>query len=91
MEENKSDTKEASAGNKQTWWQPALFMFTRLSVWVAVPVVIATYVGNWIDEKNNSAPWGLISVVGVAFVVSMIGLVYEAAKEYSRIDKDAKK
>jgi uncharacterized membrane protein (DUF485 family) len=65
-------------------------MFTRLSVWVAVPVVIATYVGNWLDEKYDSAPWGLISVVGVAFVVSMIGLVYEAAKEYGKINTELK-
>ncbi|HAM88923.1 TPA: hypothetical protein DDY55_00625 [Candidatus Falkowbacteria bacterium] len=78
-----------SENEKQTsiWWQPALSLFVRLSAWVAFPVIIATFIGQWLDKKYDSAPFGLLGVVGVAFVFSMIGLVYEASKEYGKFNK----
>jgi len=74
----------------QPWWQPALIMFTRLSAWVGIPVIIATFIGNWLDDKYRIAPWGLLSTVGVAFVISMAGLVLEAGKEYKRLTGEPK-
>lgn len=80
--------------SSEAWWQPAVSLFIRLSAWVAFPVVVATYIGRWLDEKYNSAPFGLVGIVGISFVFSMIGLVYEASKEYRQIankDKEVDK
>ena len=90
MDEKRTDDHEKKSKGGEAWWQPALAMFARLSAWVAVPVIAATFIGNWLDEKYDSAPWGLIAIVGAAFVISMIGLVIEAAKEYKKINSSKK-
>lgn len=70
------------------WWQPAVALFLRFSAWIAFPVLIGAYLGKWLDTKYNSAPWGFISIVGISFVVSMIGLVINASREYAKIMRD---
>ena len=70
----------------QAWWQPALLMFARLSGWIIAPVLIATLLGRWLDRMYGTEPWMFIGVVGVAFVISIVGLVLEATKEYKKIE-----
>ncbi|MCD4761814.1 AtpZ/AtpI family protein [bacterium] len=79
--------------HKPAWWQPGLIMFVRLSVWIGVPVVGASFLGQWLDRQYNTEPWMFIGTVGVAFVISMVGLVVETTKEYKKIEKqnDTKK
>jgi len=73
---------------EEVWWQPALIMFARLSVWIVAPVVVGTYVGNALDRKFESEPIFLMGVVGFSFLVSMFGLVKETTKEYKKIEKE---
>ncbi len=72
----------------QAWWQPALMLFARLSVWIAGPVIIAVFVGKWLDQKYNSAPWLFLGCVGAAFFISMIGLIKNTIQEYKKIEKN---
>jgi F0F1-type ATP synthase assembly protein I len=76
---------------KIPWWQPGMVLFTRLSGWIGVPVIIGVFVGKWLDRKYNSEPWLFLATVGVAFVFSMIGIVRETMQEIKRIEKEAKK
>ena len=76
-------------GNKQNqavWWQPAVMMFAKLSGWIAAPIIIALYLGKWLDKKYDSAPRLLMICIAIAFFTSMIGLVKETVKEYKKID-----
>ena len=73
--------------NQTAWWQPALMMFAKLSGWIAAPIIIALYLGKWLDSRYGSAPRLLLASIGVAFVVSVIGLVKETVREYKKIDK----
>jgi F0F1-type ATP synthase assembly protein I len=88
MNEQKSNDKQEV---KPAWWQPAIMMFARLSGWIIAPVLIATLAGRWLDNKYGTEPWMFIGVVGVAFVISIVGLVIEAGKEYAKIEKTNKK
>ncbi|MFH1583038.1 MAG: AtpZ/AtpI family protein [Candidatus Falkowbacteria bacterium] len=72
--------------NQAAWWHPAVMMFAKLSGWIAAPVIIALYLGKWLDKRYDSAPWLLLGCIGVAFFVSMIGLVKETVREYKKID-----
>jgi len=66
------------------WWQPGLILFTRLSAWIAVPVIIAVFVGKYLDSIFHSGPWlALISVV-LAFVVSIVMIVKIGLKEMDK-------
>ena len=75
---------------KIPWWQPGVVLFTRLSGWIAGPVLIGVFVGNWLDKKYDSAPWLFLLSVGLAFAISITGLVREAMKEMKRIEREDK-
>lgn len=74
---------------KNNAWQTALVIFTRLSVWIGVPIVLAVFLGKWLDNKYNTEPWLFLATVGVAFILSMIGLIRETLKEFSKITQHA--
>lgn len=79
-------------GNKKkAWWEPALAVFAKMSAWIGAPVLIGLFLGKWLDKKYDTEPWLLLVSVGIAFTVSMAGLVLEASKEFKRIEKENKK
>lgn len=76
---------------KKAWYADALLMFSRLSIWIAVPVILASIIGNWLDRRYQSAPWMLIACVGFSFIVSMYGLIKETMKTFKKIEEDEAK
>jgi len=81
--ENKND-------GKAPWWQPSLILFTKLSGWIAGPIIIAIFVGKYLDKKYNTDPWLFLLSVGVAFLFSTFGIIRDALKEMKRIEKEEK-
>lgn len=71
---------------KQPWLQPALAMFARLSGWILAPLIIGLIIGKWLDRRYGTAPWLFLSATLAAFIISMIGLVKNAAEEFKKID-----
>ena len=74
--------------NVKLWWQPALMMFARLTGWIAVPVIIGAFLGKWLDKKNDSEPWLFLISVGMAFFISMIGVIRNGLVEFKKIEKE---
>jgi F0F1-type ATP synthase assembly protein I len=81
--------KKSQDSSSEVWWQPAIFTFMKLSGWIVIPVLFGTFLGQWLDEKYNTKPWLLLVTIGVAFTISMIGLVRNTMKEYEKINKEA--
>jgi F0F1-type ATP synthase assembly protein I len=63
-------------------------MFAKLSGWIALPVIAGAFLGKWLDKKYGTEPWLFLGSVGAAFLISMVGLVVEAKREFRRIDKN---
>lgn len=84
-----------TAGKKQilkAWWQPSLVIFARFSSWIFGPVVIALFIGKWLDKKFGVEPVLLLITVGLAFIVSVAGLLKTAKEEYKKAgEKDRDK
>jgi F0F1-type ATP synthase assembly protein I len=78
--------KKIDIKGEQPWWRSALFMFARLSGWIAIPVIIGALFGKWLDRKYDTEPWLFLASVGVAFLVSMIGLVKNTMSEFKKIE-----
>lgn len=76
--------------NNVPWWQPAVLMFARLSGWIAGPVIVAIFLGKWLDKKYSTEPWLFLLSVGIAFAVSMVGIVRDTKKEMGKIEKENK-
>jgi len=79
--------KDLKKNNQAAWWQPAVIMFAKLSGWIATPIIIALYLGKWLDKKYDSSPRLLMICIGLAFFISMIGLTKEAVREYKKMDR----
>jgi F0F1-type ATP synthase assembly protein I len=82
--EKEDNTKRAP------WWQPALVLFMKLSGWIAGPVLLGVIVGKWLDRKYNTEPWLFLVTVGVAFFLSMFGIIRDSIREIKRIEKEEK-
>ncbi len=83
-----------SSSNKNdetVWWQPSLIMFGRLSGWISGPIIIALFLGKWLDEKYNSEPWLFLGSVGAAFIISSIGIVKEATEAMNKMAQEEEK
>lgn len=74
---------------EKSWWQPGLVLFGRLSSWIVGPVILAIFVGKWLDKKYDTEPWLFLSTVGFAFFVSMFGIVREGIAAMKEAEKDA--
>jgi F0F1-type ATP synthase assembly protein I len=83
-------TAPRQSSEQAAWWQPAVTMFLRLSVWIVGPVIIALFLGKWLDKKYNSEPWMFLLCTGVAFLISMIGLIKNVLAEYRKIEAAGK-
>ncbi|HEX7586548.1 MAG TPA: AtpZ/AtpI family protein [Patescibacteria group bacterium] len=74
--------------DKMPWWQPGMILFARLSGWIGVPIIIALFVGKWLDQKYHSEPWLFLLSVGIAFIFSTYGIVRDSLREMKRIEKE---
>ena len=72
-------------------YQQAIAVFARLGGWIGGPVIIALLAGKYLDERYQTKPWFFLGLTGVAFTISMVGLVREAAIYIKQISKDERK
>ena len=78
--------------NDNKWLGESLVLFARFSSWVIAPVLLGALAGRWLDSKyNQGGQLFFLACIGLSFIISMVGLVIEAGKEYKKIDDSYKK
>jgi F0F1-type ATP synthase assembly protein I len=83
--------KQPKRWSETAWWQPAVNLFLKISGWIAIPVILATFLGNWLDEKFHTKPWLFFATVFLAFISSMTAIIRYTLKEYKKIEDELKK
>ncbi len=78
------DKKDGS--NKD--WKPALFLFVKISGWIAFPVILSLLLGKFLDKKFGTDPIIFLSLTGESFVVSVFGIIKETRKVIEQIEKN---
>jgi F0F1-type ATP synthase assembly protein I len=68
------------------WWKPAVEIFSRVSGYIVVPVVLALIVGKYLDNRFNTKPWIFLGLTGVAFLISSFSIVRTVSKYMKEID-----
>ena len=64
--------------------------FAQISGWIVFPIIMALFLGRWLDDKYDRSPMFLLICVGVAFVITNVGLLLMTLKAAKRIEKEAK-
>jgi F0F1-type ATP synthase assembly protein I len=83
MEENKN--------KKGIWWKPAVEIFSEISSWIAVPIVLALIVGKALDKHFGTKPWLLLISAGISFLVSSYGIVKSVKRFIEKTKEEIKK
>lgn len=87
---NMEDLNKKEPEIKKPWWQDSVMLFTQLSGWIGIPVILGVFLGKWLDQKYGTEPWLFLATVGLAFIISMIGLVKEASLAIKKIELESK-
>lgn len=74
---------------KNNWQQTGLKLAFELSGWLVGPLVLALFIGNWLDNKYQTKPWLFLLSVGIAFAITCIGIVKETMQYIKDIEKEA--
>jgi len=65
-------------------------MFAQSTGWIAVPVIGALFLGNWLDQKYQTKPLYFLSLTILAFIISCIGIGMTGIKYIKEIDLEDK-
>ncbi len=87
---DKKIIKNINENKEVPFWQPGLLMFSRMSGWIIGPIILGIFLGKWLDRRYDTEPWLFLGAVGLAFIISMVGLVKDAFKEMEKLSKDDK-
>ena len=66
---------------KNAWWKPGLIIFTKVSASVAIPIILALFIGKYLDKKYNSEPWIFLGLTFIAFIISIFS-IWKNVKNY---------
>lgn len=78
--------------NNNAWWRPAMHLFAQISAWIVGPIVVALFLGAWLDDKyNDGQSFYFYICIAVAFLITNIGLVINVIKAAKTMEKEDKK
>ncbi len=78
---------EKSKNKKVVWFAPALELFGQLAAWLVFPIILAIFLGKWLDVKFDSEPKFYFICVAVSFLVTMAGLIRYAIRAMRKIEQ----
>jgi F0F1-type ATP synthase assembly protein I len=82
---------EEDKNKKGIWWKPAVEIFSEISTWIAVPIILALIVGKALDNRYGTKPWMLLILAGIGFLFSSFGIVRAVKKFVEKTKEEVKK
>jgi F0F1-type ATP synthase assembly protein I len=87
VEENKQNMNN----NMGPWWKPAVQIFTQVSVWIVIPILLALFIGKSLDAHFGTKPIIFLILAGVGFLFSCFGILRVIQKYMKEIASLASK
>ena len=72
--------------DKNLWWKPGIEIFSQVSGWIAGPIILALNVGKYLDNRFDTKPWIFLGLTGIAFLISIFGIVKVVTRYMSRLE-----
>lgn len=70
----------------KAWFSEFLKAAVEMSGWIAFPVIAALFIGQWLDEKQGTGNLYFLSLTGIAFIISCIGLGLTGKRYLARVE-----
>ena len=74
---------ENNQNNNGPWWKPGMQIFSEVSTWIAVPIILALVVGKYLDNRYDTKPTLLLLSAGISFLISAYGIV-KSVKNFTK-------
>lgn len=74
--------------NNKPWWEPAVEIFSQVSGWIAGPIIVALIGGKALDAHFGTKPWIFLGLTGVAFFISIFGIIKVVSKYMKKITQE---
>ena len=68
-----------------------LELFAQISGWIVLPLLLAIFIGKKLDTHFQTEPYLLLACVGVAFTITLVGLVKQAKTALKNIAEASRK
>ena len=78
MNENQSNLNNSGG----PWWKPGVQIFSEISTWIFVPIILALIAGKALDKHYGTKPTLPLVSAGIAFLISIYGIV-KAVRKFS--------
>ena len=66
-------------------------IFSEISTWIAVPIILALFGGKALDAHYGTKPLFLLILAAIAFLISAFGMVKSVRAYAAKIKKDEEK
>jgi len=73
----------------KNWWRPGVLIFAKVSASIAIPIIIALYLGKYLDNKYKTDPWIFLGLTFISFIVSLISIWFNI-KSYIKDSEKSK-
>lgn len=73
------------------WWKEYSGMIIDVSGWLVVPVILGLFLGKWLDSKYQTKPWLTVVCVGIAFVITNVGIIRQGINIMKNMEEKEKK
>ena len=77
------NNQEKPKTDKAPWWRDGVIIFVKVSGYIAVPVIIASFLGNYLDQKYDTGNLIFLCLVAIAFL-STIYLIWNEMRIYKK-------
>ena len=69
-------------------WKSGIEVFSNISTWIIVPIILAVIFGKKLDVYYNTKPWIFFIFIIISFLISVFGIVQTVKKYKSKLEKE---
>jgi ABC-type uncharacterized transport system permease subunit len=73
---------------EKPWWKDGVVLFSKVSAYIAIPIILASYAGKILDRKYNTGSFIFFILIAIAFI-STILLIWKEVRSYkNKMEKE---
>lgn len=80
-------TPEKEKETNRNWYALALEIGGTATGWIVIPALIALFAGQWLDQRFHTDPIIFLTLIGLAFITSVIGIIRMAQNYLKKEDE----
>ena len=89
-EDKNNLNKELLVSSRGPWWKPGMQIFSEISTWIVVPIVMALIFGKMLDTRFGTKPIIFLSLAGIAFLFSCFKIMRVVKNYMSRSESGSR-